>query len=424
MSRPRFWRTALLGVRSLRLHKLPSALSVLGIMLGVLSLTSLLSMGEGPRHEAELHINSLGSENIVIKSKKPSEKSGPDQEQTEVTAYGLTHEDLARMESTLPSLKTLVPVRLISIHAYFRQQTLEAQLVATTPEYSLTGNLRLARGRWIAHNDLEAQRPICVLGASVASSLFLADDPIGSDVKLDAFYFRVVGVLEAIGVATGTGGGEAKGQNFDVYVPLTTALKRYGDSTVRTVSGSQMREKVEFHQIICSLESDRAVTQSAHTVRSLLGRFHPEQDYEVLVPLELLEQKERSRKTFKIVLGSIAAISLLVSGVGIMSIMLASILERTREIGVRRALGAKRGDILLQFLVESVSLSTLGGLLSVLLEPLVPHAVEVASGMKMVVTPWSIVVSLGTSTAVGIIFGLYPARRAADMDPIVGLKRE
>jgi len=181
---------------------------------------------------------------------------------------------------------------------------------------------------------------------------------------------------------------------------------------------------VELHQIIVSLLSDKDVPTTAAALRKLLARFHEKQDFEVLVPLELLEQKEKTKRIFNIVLGSIAAISLLVGGIGIMNIMLASIIERTREIGIRRALGAKKRDIQTQFLVETVVLSTSGGLFGIFLGIAIPFIVESASGMKTIVTAYSIVLSFGISAAVGVIFGIYPASRAAAMDPIEALRRE
>ena len=424
MIRGSLLRTVSLGVRSLTLHKLRSALTVLGIIFGVSSVISMLSIGEGANFEAQEEIKKLGSQNVILKSKKPSEDVGSGYEQTEVTAYGLKRLDFERIEATLPTLKSLVPMRSIPVDGRYKQQKVDAQIVATTPEYFETTNLTLARGRFLTHNDLDMLRPICVLGSAAARSLYLAEDPLGTEVKLGVFYFRVVGVLEETGAATGTGGSESSDRNRDVYVPLTTALKRYGDLTVRITSGSQIREKVELHQIICSLTSDEAVPATAQALRGLLTRFHNKNDFEVLVPLELLEQKERTKRIFNIVLGSIAAISLLVGGIGIMNIMLASVLERTREIGVRRALGAKRRDIMLQFLVETVVLSTAGGILGVALGIAIPYVVEASSGMKTIVTPWSVLLSFGISAAVGVIFGLYPARRAAEMDPIEALRRE
>ncbi|MBI4600487.1 MAG: ABC transporter permease [Planctomycetes bacterium] len=420
----RLGRTFALGVRSLALHKLRSALTVLGIIFGVSSVISMLSIGEGASYEAQEEIKRLGSNNVILKSKKPSDEGGSGYERTEVTAYGLKWEDVRRIADTLPSLRMLVPLRMFPVEARFRRESLDVQVVGTTQDYLDVANVRVARGRFVTRGDEDALRPVCVLGSAAARALFPAEDPIGDHVKLGSQYFKVAGVLEETGSATGTGGSESGDRNRDVYVPLATAEQRYGSLTVRITSGSQLREKVELHQVICSLESDQQVPAAAQALRGLLARSHVKQDFEVLVPLELLEQKERTKRIFNIVLGSIAAISLLVGGIGIMNIMLASILERTREIGVRRALGAKRQDILTQFLVETVVLSTSGGLLGVLLGIAVPYAVEAASGMKTIITLHSILLSFGISAGVGVVFGLYPANRAASLDPIEALRRE
>jgi putative ABC transport system permease protein len=420
----RLQRTFLLGIRSLSLHKLRSVLTVLGIIFGVSSVIAMLSIGEGANFEAQEEIKKLGSQNIIIKSKKPSEEEASGYEKSEVTIYGLKWEDFERIKASLPTAKVLVPMRLVPCDGRYGQSSTDVQVVGTSASYPEVANARVARGRFIAQSDMDTLRPVCVLGSSVARTLFTAMDPIGSYVKLGMYYFRVVGIMEETGAASGTGGSKADDRNRDVYVPLSTAESRYGQLTVRVSSGSRSMEKVEIHQIIVSVASDRDVPASAAALRGLLGKFHVKQDFEVLVPLELLEQKERTKRIFNIVLGSIAAISLLVGGIGIMNIMLASIIERTREIGVRRALGAKKKDIMTQFLVETVVLSTSGGLFGVFLGVLIPYIVESASGMKTIVTPWSIALSFGISAGVGVIFGLYPASRAAAMDPIVALRRE
>jgi putative ABC transport system permease protein len=420
----RLQRTFLLGIRSLSLHKLRSVLTVLGIIFGVSSVIAMLSIGEGANFEAQEEIKKLGSHNIIIKSKKPSEEEASGYERSEVTIYGLKWEDFERIKASLPTARHLVPMRMVPCEGRYGQSAMDVQVVGTTPSYPDVANAAVARGRFIAPGDMDALSPVCALGSSVARQLFTAMDPIGSYVKLGMYYFRVVGIMEETGAASGTGGAKADDRNRDVYVPLTTAEARYGQLTVRVSSGSRSTEKVEIHQVIVAVASDRDVPASAAALRGLLGKFHLKQDFEVLVPLELLEQKERTKRIFNIVLGSIAAISLLVGGIGIMNIMLASIIERTREIGVRRALGAKKRDIMTQFLVETVVLSTSGGLFGVLLGILIPYVVESASGMKTIVTPWSIALSFGISAGVGVIFGLYPASRAAAMDPIVALRRE
>ena len=420
----RLRRTIALGVRSLALHKLRSSLTVLGIVFGVSSVIAMLSIGEGANYEAQEEIKKLGSDNVILKSRKPSAEQSSGYENREALIYGLLWEDFRRIRETIPAVETLVPMRIVPSDGRYGKQVIDLQVVGTTPEYLPVANVRLARGRFLSESDLVTFNPVCVLGAAVARNLFPAVDPLGCHVKLGRYYFRVVGVLEPTGVATGIGGSEAQDRNKDVYVPLSSAEKRYGEYTVRISSGSRTMEKVELHQILLKVARDQDISAVAKSLRRLLDRFHDQQDFEVLVPLELLAQKERTKRIFNIVLGSIAAISLLVGGIGIMNIMLASILERTREIGIRRALGAKKRDIQTQFLVETVVLSTSGGLFGIFLGIAIPMVVESASGMKTVVTPQNIALSFSISAAVGVIFGLYPANRAAAMDPIEALRRE
>ena len=418
----RLRRTILLGIRSLLLHKLRSILTALGIIFGVSSVIAMLSIGEGAEYAAQEEIKRMGSENIILKSLKSSDdESG---EQRELLVYGLTWKDFRQIRDTIPTSVTMVPMRFVPADARYKRASLKVQVVGTTPDYVDLGNVELRRGRFLSPNDAVAIRPVAVVGAHVARELFLAEDPLGAQFRVASHVFRIVGILEETGGATGTGGSQAEDRNTDVYVPLIALNKRFGDNIVRVVSGARSMERVELHQIIVAVDSDEHVGPTAKALRGLLAKSHPRHDYEIIVPLELLKQKERTKRIFNIVLGSIAAISLLVGGIGIMNIMLASITERTREIGIRRALGAKKRDIVMQFLVETVVLSTSGGVLGILLGVAVPYFVEMASGMKTIITVHSLILSFGISAGVGIIFGLYPANRAADMDPIEALRHE
>ncbi len=212
--------------------------------------------------------------------------------------------------------------------------------------------------------------------------------------------------------------------NFNVYIPLTTARRRFGELIVRRQSGSFNMERIQLHQINVRVASPELVPATAKVIQNLLERFHKKKDFKLIIPLELLRQAEQTKRIFNVVLGSIAAISLLVGGIGIMNIMLASVTERTREIGIRRALGAKKKDIVTQFLVETVVLSAGGGLLGVVFGVTIPFLVSHFAKMKTIITPWSLILAFSISAAIGIIFGLYPARKAANMDPIEALRHE
>jgi putative ABC transport system permease protein len=223
----------------------------------------------------------------------------------------------------------------------------------------------------------------------------------------------------------GLGGGlQTPDQQIDAYIPLRVARARFGDVFQQYSAGSRTREQVELHQIIVEVDDIANVEATASAIQVMLDRFHKKKDFNIAVPLALLRQAEATKRTFNIVLGSIAGISLLVGGIGIMNIMLASVTERTREIGIRRAIGAKRRQIITQFLIETVVLSTTGGLIGIAIGLFIPWVITLVANMPTVVTPASLILSLGISLAVGIVFGLYPAVRAASLDPIIALRHE
>jgi putative ABC transport system permease protein len=246
-------------------------------------------------------------------------------------------------------------------------------------------------------------------------------------VKVDQFYYRVIGLVREKGTEeqrsqTGTMEGEPLDNN--VYIPMSTSRSRFGEILMRRSAGSFEIERIELHQITVEMQDIAAVETADPQIKTVLDRFHEQNDYEVIVPLQLLRQAEQTKRIFNIVLGSIAAISLLVGGIGIMNIMLATVTERTREIGVRRALGAKKRDITTQFLVETVVLSIGGGAIGVVVGVLTPLIVSQLTDMRTIITPWSILLAFGISGAVGIIFGIYPASAAAELDPIEALRHE
>ncbi len=420
----RFRRAISLGLRSLALHKLRSILTALGIIFGVSSVIAMLSIGEGASWAAQEEIKKLGSRNIIIKSMKPKEEEQAGVARSEVLEYGITWEDFTRLSKTIPGVRMALPLRIARVDGRRQTHRIDVQVIGTTMDLLEVANARLARGRFISPTDVSATSNACAIGAQVARSLFPAADPLGEEVRLGSNIYKVVGIMEETGAASGTGSLEVDDRNRDVYIPITTFDRRFGETLVRVVSGARHMERVEIHQVILAMESDESVPAAARAIRGLFERFHDRQDYDAVVPLELLIQKEETKRIFNIVLGSIAAISLVVGGIGIMNIMLATITERTREIGIRRALGAKRRDIVAQFLIETVVLSISGGLLGIVLGSAIPFVVEAMSSMKTIITPSSLILSFGISVAVGIVFGLYPARRAAMMDPIEALRRE
>jgi putative ABC transport system permease protein len=427
-----FLSTVRLGVKSLMLHKLRSLLTMLGIIFGVCSVIAMLAIGEGASYEAQEAIKKLGSNNILIRSVKPPEASrqqsggggGPRGMQLK---YGLTYQDAARLQSTIPGVQRVLPMRIIRENVRFNRTELPCQVIGTLPFYPEIAGASLVRGRFLAFFDEAHQENVCVITTSLARQLFPYQDPLQHSVKIDAFYYRVIGILqERSQPEQRTQAGKMEGQPLDnnVYIPLSASRTRFGETLIRRTAGSFEAEEVQLHQVTVQMRDLESVETADPQIRTMLSRFHDQDDYETIVPLQLLRQAEQTKRIFNIVLGSIAAISLLVGGIGIMNIMLATVTERTREIGVRRALGAKRRDITRQFLVETVVLSVGGGLMGVFVGVLTPIIVSQLTTMKTIVTLWSVLLAFGISGAVGIIFGLYPAKAAAQLDPIEALRHE
>ena len=423
--------TVRLGVKSLALHKLRSILTMLGIIFGVCSVIAMLAIGEGASYSAQEEIKKLGSRNIIVRSLKP-----PDDARAQNSAgggrggaldYGLTYQDGARLQSTIPGVEQVLPMRIIRENVRFDQNTVACQIIGTLSTYPSIAGVDLIRGRFLVHLDEVNQENVCVLTIGLAERLFPYQDPLQHSVKIDEFYYRVVGLVQERNLPEHrTQSGQMEGEPLDnnVYIPLATSRSRFGEVLIRRTAGSVETEKVELHQITLQMRDTAAVETADPQIKALLQRFHTKLDYELIVPLQLLRQAERTKRIFNIVLGSIAAISLIVGGIGIMNIMLATVTERTREIGVRRALGARKSDITTQFLVETIVLSIGGGLIGVVVGVGIPFVVSHLTDMKTIVTVWSVVVAFGISGAIGIVFGLYPASAAADLDPIEALRHE
>jgi putative ABC transport system permease protein len=420
--------TLRLGVKSLMLHKLRSILTMLGIIFGVCSVIAMLAIGEGGSYEAQEAIKKLGSANIILRSAKPAE----DAKQTgmgrsSMLDYGLTYDDGARIQSTIPGVVRVLPVRIIRETIRFARNSAPCQVIGTLPFYQQIVGLDIVRGRFLSDSDELTHENICVLTVGLAQRLFPYQDPLEQSVKVDAFYYRVIGLVREVNMPEQrTQTSKAEGETIDnnVYIPLSTSRSRFGEVLIRRSAGSMEVERIELHQMTVQMSDVRTVETADPQIKTLLGRFHTKSDYEVIVPLQLLRQAERTKRIFNIVLGSIAAISLLVGGIGIMNIMLATVTERTREIGIRRALGATRRDITMQFLVETIVLSVGGGLIGVAVGVIVPVVVTHLTTMKTIVTLSSVLLAFGISGAVGMIFGLYPARAAALLDPIEALRHE
>lgn len=429
-----WWNTVKVGIKNLMLHKLRSLLTVLGVILGAGSVIAMLAIGEGSKREALEQIRQLGANNIIIRSIKPGGAGSDDSSSTASTQqtslileYGLKYNDFERLKATIPTLTGAVPIALITQPAYQEERNIpNARILGVTPEYLTIKNAKLRHGRFITSPDDRNTANVAVLGAGAAQRLFRFKDPIGQPILLGEDVYRVIGVLA--GQSSGTATPGAVGQqdmNDDIYIPLSCARNRFGEVQQINSAGSRNFERTQLNEITLQIADPKQVSQTAGMVRVLLEQTHPmKDDFALIIPLELLKRAEEEKRIWNLVLGCIAGISLLVGGIGIMNIMLASVTERTREIGVRRALGAKRWDITFQFLVETILLSSSGGILGVILGVTLPWVVSHFSNIETVVQWWSVMLAFSISVGIGIVFGLYPARRAALMDPIEALRHE
>jgi len=431
-------RTLQLAGKSLWMHPLRSSLTVLGIFIGVSSVIWLLAIGEGIGRAAQEQIASLGAQNIIVRTVKPSS------DEVQNTGYGLTRDDYVRLLATIPTIGKAIPIR--AVPSQFRNDTrdMEGRLVGSTPDYAEVTRLALDHGRFISDADIENERNYCVLAAETAARLFPYGEPVGARIMVDEEFYNVVGVMKSRAPSAGIGGSFAAEEfDSDVYVPITTMWRRLGDMIIIAKPGQFQRDIYELSQITIQVKEQDEVIRTAAVVENTIALFHLLPDFGVTVPLELLQQAETTRLMFILFLGLIAAISLIVGGIGIMNIMLATVIERTREIGIRRALGAKRRDITRQFLTECVVLSVVGGLLGILggflCGPLILLArtgmeqffteqwevlPDLIKGIKPILIPWSIPLAFLISVLVGVLFGVYPASRAASLDPIEALRHE
>jgi putative ABC transport system permease protein len=421
-------RSTILALRSLWLHKLRAFLSVLGIIIGTGAVIALMAFGEGSMQDALEDIRRMGATNIIVRSVKPPDDSASTR-RTRVASFGITRADYERIATLMESgtVTRMVPMRVFPTEIRRLARMHNGRTVGTTPEYAEVNQLELAAGRFLLHEDGIRMSNVCVIGSEVARDLFPFANPMGQTVRAGSYFYRVVGVLRERMPTGGTGGTQAaEDYNHDVYIPLETVKVRFGEQIVVRTSGSFMREQVELSQLTLTVSDIEKVRPTGDIIRNILGR-HTKNDWAVTVPLDRLEEAERAKARYQILLALIASISLVVGGIGIMNIMLATVTERTREIGIRRALGAKRGDITQQFLIEAVVQTTLGGLAGALFGLAVAWLVPWAASMWDYKLPArvhvpSIFLALAVAVTVGVLFGWYPARRAAHLDPIEALR--
>jgi putative ABC transport system permease protein len=405
----------IVALKSLFDHKLRLLLTMLGIIFGVAAVITMLSIGEGAKRDALEKYKDLGVNNIIIRDKKLD-----DRQLEEVRAkfsQGLSLVDANSIKEVVPGVVDVAPQAEKETDAAFNDKSGKITLIGITPSYKNILNYKIEKGNFLNDDHYNQKLKVCVLGSGIAKRLFLMGDPVGKLIKIDDQWIEVIGVLESKALFTETVGELAsRDLNNDVYIPLSTFNNR--------ISGDNQLYS-ELKQITVSLESSDNISESATIIKNLVDRHHyRNDDYDIIIPLELLKQEEAERQRYNALLASIAAISLLVGGIGIMNIMLATVMERTREIGVRRAIGAKQMNIVHQFLLEAVAISITGGLIGVVLGIATSLAISFLTDTKTLITLYSIFIAFFFSVVVGISFGLFPARQAAKLNPIDSIRYE
>jgi len=415
----------ILGLKSLLRNKLRSLLTMLGMIFGVGSVIAMLSVGAGARYEILSRIQELGICNIIVNSVAPPDEIKHSDNVDWMNRYGITFQDADYIESTFPTVSRLLRVNLVKKRVWHQGTGLEASVLGVEPEHLDMFRLRVGRGRVFNRIDADSAAKVCIVRRALIQQMKSIEDPIGMTLHIGGFPFQVIGVLQKERFRSHMRKALAiDDRAHEIYIPYETSMRVFGTFTYVRRTGSREVSEVELDQIVVRAASSDLVFSTSQMIASMLEHFHDRRDFEIVVPLELLRQSEETQKVFNIVMVLIASISLVVGGIGIANIMLATITERTKEIGIRRALGAQRKDILFQFLTETVAIAVVGGVLGLLFGLIAIWGIVEYTDWKAMIEPHYIGISLLISCSVGMIFGIFPARRAARMDPITALRYE
>jgi len=403
------------AINSLRDHKFRSFLTMLGIIFGTASVITMVSIGEGAKKQAMAKYQDLGVSNIIIREKDMTDS---DLEQMRIKfSQGLSMEDTRVISDIVPGVLGIAPQSETKLDALFEDRSSKANVIGVTPDVTDILNYRLEKGSFITDDHYLRQLKVCILGANIARELFNFEDPLGRNIKLGDQWFEVAGVLKTKALFTETVGElAARDLNNDVYIPLSTFGKRI--PKLNPLAS-------ELKQVTVKLTGSESLIETAAVIRSILKRRHfNNDDFSIVIPYELMEQEKREARIYNLLLASIAAISLIVGGIGIMNIMLASVLERTREIGIRRAIGARRSDIMRQFISEAIAMSITGGLIGVFTGIFLSVGIALFTEVRTNLTLYSIFIAFTFSVIVGVTFGWLPAKRAAELRPIESIRQE
>jgi putative ABC transport system permease protein len=405
------------SVDNLLLHKLRTLLTMLGMIFGVAAVLSMLSIGAGAQQQVMAFIEDLGVRNLIVEARETTEWQA--NQKIRLQSPGLTFQDVRAIEASVPGLEVVTPRKRFAPTRVVPKPDAETPVVyGVNPSYQQISNLRVTSGRFYTADEAARAAAVCVLGEAARWRLFGDADPLGRFVKVNEQWFEVIGVVGAQAVAQGEVGGiPAQDRNNLIYVPTAAAILRLEDNY------SMQRDEID--GIFVRLKNEGDIAASASIVRGILENSHRgASDYSLVVPAELLAEQQRTKRIFDIVMVALASISLLVGGIGIMNIMLASVMERTPEIGLRRAIGATRVDIVRQFVLETTLIAVVGGVIGLTLGIAMSRGIASFAGWSTIVTGWSLMLAFLVSVIVGLVSGVYPAMKAAQLDPVQALHYE
>lgn len=431
------YETFSIGLKELRANKLRTLLTTLGIIFGVGSVIAMLSIGEGARQETLEQIELMGTNNMLIRE-KPITLREPNSKTS--FSPGLSLKDAFSIKELNPFIESVSPQRESMNKIDYKSIVMEKKIIGTYPNYVSIYNYQLSTGEYFKNSHIESYANVCVIGHDIKEKLFKFENPSGKQIKIDDLWFTIIGVMAPKNVtSSGVESFGLRNFNEDIYIPLTTMIYKLRKNIPNAMSSGALMNNIFFsslnpiqnfdrisvNQITVKIKKDASIVYAENLISRILERRHYGiSDYEIIVPEQLLEQKQKTQRIFNIVMGAIAGISLLVGGIGIMNIMLANTLERTKEIGIRRAAGATKLDILHQFIYEATTISIVGGILGIIAGFLLTSLVTAYAEWRTIITPFSIVLAFFVSFAVGLIFGIYPAKKAAEKDPIESLRYE
>ena len=414
-----------LSLHNLLLHKVRSILTSLGVIFGVGSVIAMLAVSEGAKRSALAQIEAMGIDKIILFSKRPplEGRSEGSENASVMERYGLTERDVSHI-SRMDNVERITGVFDARKKVLKGLQRTDLKLVGCDYRFLEDSSARIEKGRWFSPVDFKNESNVCVIGKNVKRKLFSIGrtDIVGDTLRIEDGVYRIIGSLSN---EDGTQYPEVGGQNDMILIPMSTARAKFKDYTYQREGRQFKITRIAYDLFLVKVNDTSYIDNTSKRIAAYLEKVHDEtRDWGMVVPLELLKQREQTQNIFTIVMGSIAGISLVVGGIGIMNIMLASVYERRKEIGTRRALGAQKSDILLQFLIETVFLTSTGGVAGILLGVGIARTITYYSGMPTVYSLWSILLSLAISSLVGVIFGTYPAYKAAQQNPITVLRSE